>query len=114
MCFDISPNPDSEDTTGITGEIRRVKEEAEKEDRIFSEELPLKYSLLQKFSKEDMQRLCLELIGSNPPQQNYEDPASGTTRDLPLLKEDYIHFLVDEMRLDEIRDFALKHKIVDR
>jgi len=93
-------------------EIYKIKEEIEKEDKIFESELPAKYALLQKFGMPDLKALCTELLGSEPATEEYEDPKSGNKKILPQYKEDYIHFIIDELRLSEIKEYAIKNKIV--
>ncbi len=93
------------------GEIYKIKEEIEKEDKIFENELPVKYALLQKFGTSDLKALCSELLGSEPVAEEYYDPKSGDRKILPQYKEDFIHFIIDELRLSEIKDYAIKNKI---
>ena len=93
-------------------EIYKIKEEIEKEDKIFEKELSAKYTLLQKFSIDDLKKLCNELLGREPPVDEYIDPKNGNKKELPMYKEDYIHFVTDELRLSEIKNYALKNKIV--
>lgn len=93
-------------------EIYRIKKSIETEDRIFEEELAAKYSLLHEFSIDNLKKLCDERLGGNPPSDDYVDPASGMKKPLPQFKEDYIHHIVDEMRLAEIKEYALERKIV--
>lgn len=92
-------------------EISKIKERIEKEDRAFEDELPAKYSLLQEFSEDELKKLCDQVLGARPPKEEFADKG-GTPRDLPQFKEDYIHFIIDELRLAEIRSFAVKNKIV--
>ncbi|MGB6464349.1 MAG: hypothetical protein WBF38_09030 [Nitrosotalea sp.] len=93
-------------------EIYKIKEEIEKEDKIFENELPAKYDLLQKFGMSDLKTLCNELLGSDPVAEEYDDPKSGNRKTLPQYKEDFIHFIIDELRLSEIKEHAIKNKIV--
>lgn len=93
-------------------EIYNIKEQIDTEDRIFEEELPKKYSLLQEFTPEDLKRLCDTVLGAGPPADEYADPKTGRALPLPQFKEDYIQHIVDELRLSEIRDFALRNRII--
>lgn len=93
-------------------EIYKIKEEIDKEDEIFEKELPVKYNLLQEFSMADLKKLCTVLLGREPPVDEYDDYKSGTKKTLPQYKEDYVHFITDELRLDEIKKYALENKIV--
>jgi len=90
-------------------EILRIKQQIDKEDRIFKKELPLKYTLIEKFHLDELKKLAHDLLGRDTPREYYSD--SGTKIELPQYKEDYIHFIVDELRLPEIKEYALKHKI---
>ena len=93
-------------------EINKIKEEIEKEDKIFEKELPAKYVLLQRFSMSDLKTLCNELLGSGPAAEEYDDPKTGDKKILPQYKEDFIHFIIDELRLSEIKEYAIKNKIM--
>lgn len=92
-------------------EIYKIKEEIEKEDKIFENELPAKYALLQKFGMSDLKALCNELLGNEPVAEKYVDPKNGERKTLPQYKEDFIHFIIDELGLDEIKRYAIKNKI---
>ncbi len=94
-------------------EIYKIKAEIEKEDKIFDKELPTKYALLQEFSMGDLEILCSNLLGREPPIEEYDDQ-SGNKKTLPRYKEDYIHFITDELRLEDIKKFALENKIVSK
>jgi predicted RND superfamily exporter protein len=93
-------------------EMYKIKREIEKEDEIFEKELPAKYILLQKFNMTDLKTLCSELLGSEPSVDEYDDPKSENKKILPQYKEDYIHFIIDELRLSEIKNYAIKNKII--
>ncbi len=93
-------------------EIYKIKEEIEKEDEIFEKELPVKYTLLQEFSMDELKKLCVIRLGREPPEEEYDDYKSGSKKTLPQYKEDYIHFITDELRLDEIKKYALENRIV--
>ncbi len=93
-------------------EIYKIKEAIEKEDKIFEKELPAKYALLQEFSVNDLKKLCKDILGREPSVEEYTDPKNGSMKTLPQYKEDYIHFVTDELGLSEIKNFALKNKIV--
>ncbi len=95
-------------------EIYKIKEEIDKEDEIFEKELPVKYTLLQEFSVDELKKLCTALLGREPPVEEYDDYKSGSKKTLPKYKEDYIHFITDELRLAEIKKYALENKIVSK
>jgi hypothetical protein len=95
-------------------EIHKIKEEIDKEDEIFEKELPVKYTLLQEFSIVDLKKLCTALLGREPPVDEYDNYKTGSKKPLPRYKEDYIHFITDELRLYEIKKYALENKIVPR
>ena len=94
-------------------EISKIKQEFEKEDKIFEKELPAKYNLLQEFEINDLRNLCVEATGQEPPVEYYNDPKYGR-KDITPVKEDYVQFLVDELILAEIISYALKKKIVSK
>ena len=83
-------------------EILRIKQQIDKEDRIFEKELPLKYTLLEKFHLDELKKLSRDLLGRDPPHEYYSD--SGTKIELPQYKEDYIHFIIDELRFQKSKN----------
>jgi len=94
-------------------DISKIKQEFEKEDKIFEKELPSKYNLLQEFDIDDLRNLCLETTGQEPPVEYYNDPKYGRKEMTPV-KEDYVQFLVDELTLSEIISYASKKKIISK
>lgn len=94
-------------------EISKIKQEFEKEDRVFEKELASKYDLLQEFKINDLKNLCIEILGREPPIEYYNE-SSPARKELPNEKEDYVHFLVDELILSQIINYALKNKIVSK
>lgn len=92
-------------------EIQKIKEAIDKEDVIFESELPAKYALLQKFGMEKLKKLCNEVMGREPPLEAYTDQQTGSRATLPEYEEDYIHFIIDEMRFSEIKAFALRNNV---
>ncbi|MDE1830046.1 MAG: hypothetical protein KGI25_06970 [Thaumarchaeota archaeon] len=93
-------------------EIYKIKEEIEKEDKIFEKELPSKYTLLQEFSMDQLKKLCHDILGREPPTEEYTDQMNGNEKVLPQFKEDYVHFITDELNFSEIKNYAVKNKIV--
>ncbi|MDE1765205.1 MAG: hypothetical protein KGI27_02905 [Thaumarchaeota archaeon] len=93
-------------------EIYKIKEEIDREDKIFEKELPVKYALLQEFDVNELKKMCSELLGRDPPADEYDDNKTGGRKSLPKYKEDYVHFITDELDLSEIRKYALKNKII--
>jgi len=93
--------------------ISKIKQEFEKEDKIFEKELPSKYNLLQEFEINDLRNLCVETTGQELPVEYYNDPKYGRT-EITHVKEDYVQFLVDELILSKIISYALKKKIVSK
>ena len=94
-------------------EISKIKHEFEKEDSIFERELSSKYNLLQEFNIIELKNLCIEILGREPSIEYYNESKSAR-KELPNDKEDYIHFLVDELSLSQIIKYALKKKIVSK
>lgn len=95
-------------------EIYKIKEAIEKEDKVFEKELAAKYTLLQEFTADQLKKLCTDLLGREPPVEDYTDQKSGNIKTLPQFKEDYVHFIIDELNLAEIKNYALKNKISTR
>ncbi len=103
----VEPREDGSNKNQI--EISRIKEQFEKEDRIFGKELPLEYGLLVKFNLDELRKLCCDLLGTGLLPDYHIDSDSGTSVELPQYKEDYIHFIIDELALPEIKEYALRH-----
>lgn len=95
-----------------SSEISKIKNEMEAADKIFYKELSSKYFLLYKFSTEQLKDMCKNLLGRGPDTEYYEDKATKKTKELPQYKEDYIHFIIEEFRFSEIKNYALEKYIV--
>jgi hypothetical protein len=93
-------------------EIERIKTEIEEEDRIFQQELPAKDSLLNKLEFDQLKQLCMDLLGRGPDPEYFEEKESGKQIELPQYRNDYIHFIIEELRLSQIKDYAIKNKII--
>ena len=93
-------------------EIERIKNEIEEEDRIFQHELPDKDRLLDRFELEQLKQLCIDLLGREPEPEYFEERETGKQIELPQYRNDYIHFIIEEMRLSQIKEYAIKNKII--
>ena len=93
-------------------EIERIKNELEKEDRIFQQELQAKDNLLNKFELEQLKQLCIDILGREPEPEYFEEKETGKQIELPQYRNDYIHFIIEELRLSQIKDYAIKNKII--
>ena len=93
-------------------EIERIKNEIEEEDRIFQQELPAKDNLLNKFELDQLKQLCIDILGREPEPEYFEEKETGKQIELPLYRNDYIHFIIEELRLSQIKDYALENKII--
>lgn len=93
-------------------EIERIKNEIEEEDRVFQQELPAKDNLLNKFELDQLKQLCMDILGREPDPEYFEEPGTGKQIELPQYRSDYIHFIIEELRLSQIKDYALKNKII--
>ena len=93
-------------------EIERIKNEIEEEDRIFQQELPAKDSLLNKFELDQLKQLCMDMLGRDPEPEYFEERDTGKQIELPQYRNDYIHFIIEELRFSQIKDYALKNKII--
>ena len=93
-------------------EIERIKNEFEEEDRIFQQELPAKDSLLDKFELDQLRHLCMDLLGREPEPEYFEEKETGKQVELPQYRNDYVHFIIEELRLSQIKDYAIKNKII--
>jgi len=93
-------------------EIDRIKNEIEEEDRIFQQELQAKDSLLDKFELDQLKQLCMDMLGREPEPEYFEEKETGKQIELPQYRNDYIHFIIEELRLSQIKDYAIKNKII--
>ena len=93
-------------------EIDRIKNEIEEEDRIFQQELPAKDNLLDKFEIDQLKQLCINMLGREPEPEYFEEKETGKQIELPQYRNDYIHFIIEELRLSQIKDYAIKNKII--
>ena len=94
-----------------TLEMTKIKKEIERADEIFYDELASKYSLLNKFSVEQLREMCKSLLGKGPDVEYFHDERTNKMTELPQYKEDFIHFIIDEFSLAEIKDYALRKNI---
>ncbi len=102
----------SEDNEIRNSDISRIKNEIEMVDRIFYKELSSKYFLLDKFSIDQLRDMCNNLLGKGPDVEYYEDKITKKKTELPQYKEDFIHFVIEEFRFSEIKEYALEKFIV--
>ena len=93
-------------------EIEKIKREIENEDKIFQQELQDKDKLLNKFELDQLRQLCLDILGREPESEYFEEHGTGKQIELPLYKNDYVYFIIEELRLSQIKEYALKNKIV--
>jgi hypothetical protein len=107
----LGHNKDSEKIPNQT-EIQRIKNEMEEEDRIFQQELQAKDKLLNKFELDQLKQLCIDVLGREPEPEYFEERETGKQIELPQYRNDYIHFIIEELRLYQIKDYALKNKII--
>ena len=104
-------NHRSEDDERLrTVEISKIKKTFEDADKKFYDELASKYFLLDKFSIDQLRNMCKELLGRGPDVEYYQDKKNNTI-ELPQYKEDFIHFIIDEFDLSEIKDYASQKRI---
>ncbi|MEO9277903.1 MAG: hypothetical protein ABI340_09030 [Nitrososphaera sp.] len=87
-------------------EILKIRKEIENEDKIFYEELPQKYALLENLNIEQLKRLCTTQLGRLPSLEYFKDEKTRTELELPILKEDFIHFIIEELRLSDIKKYV--------
>lgn len=102
----------SNDDEHRRSDIAKIKNEIETAEKIFYNELSSKYFLLNKFSTEQLKEMCINLLGKGPDIEYYEDKSTKKMKELPQYKEDYIHFIIDEFRFSEIKQYALDKSIV--
>ena len=93
-------------------EIEKIKNEIEEEDRIFQRELQAKDKLLNKFELDQLKQLCITVLGREPEPEYFEEVGTGKQIELPQYRSDYTHFIIEELRFSQIKDYALKNKII--
>ena len=93
-------------------EIEKIKNVIEEEDRIFQQELQAKDNLLNKFELDQLKQLCIDILGREPEPEYFEEKGTGKQIELPQYRNDYIHFIIEELRLSQINDYAIKNKII--
>ncbi|MDE1813630.1 MAG: hypothetical protein KGH87_00110 [Thaumarchaeota archaeon] len=92
--------------------MSKIKNEMDLADKAFYKELSSKYFLLDKFSIGQLKDMCNNLLGRGPDVEYYEDKITKKKVELPQYKEDFIHFIIEEFRFSEIREYALENDIV--
>jgi len=107
----LGHNKDGEKISSQT-EIQRIKNEIDEEDRIFQQELQAKDKLLNKFELDQLKQLCIDMLGREPEPEYFEEKETGKQIELPQYRNDYVHFIIEELRLSQIKDYALKNKII--
>ena len=113
MNSDNSIGRSEDDEHAKTLEMTKIKKEIEKADEIFYDELASKYSLLNKFSVDQLRETCTSLLGKGPDVEYFHDERTNKSIELPQYKEDFIHFIIDEFSFAEIKDYALKNNILE-
>ncbi|MGI0062661.1 MAG: hypothetical protein ACREBA_09455 [Nitrosotalea sp.] len=111
MHQDNSPERSKDDETRDL-DISKIKNQMETADTIFYKELSSKYFLLDKFNIVQLRDMCNNLLGKGPDVEYYEDKTTKKKTELPQYKEDFIHFIIEEFRFSEIKDYALEKCIV--
>ncbi|MDE1843964.1 MAG: hypothetical protein KGI10_01390 [Thaumarchaeota archaeon] len=102
----------SKDDENRESDMSRIKNEMDTAEKIFYKELSSKYFLLDKFSTSQLKDMCNNLLGKGPDIEYYEDKTTKKRTELPQYKEDYIHFIIEEFRFSEIKEYALEKRIV--
>ena len=87
-------------------EILKIRKEIENEDKIFYDELPQKYALLERLSVEQLKKICQSHFGRLPPIEYFKDKKTGKDVEIPNMKEDYIHLIIEESRLSDIKKYV--------
>ena len=112
MSSDNSVGRPEDDEYAKTVEMTKIKKEIERADEIFYDELASKYTLLNKFSVEQLKETCKSLLGKVPDVEYFHDERTNKMTELPQYKEDFIHFIIDEFSLAEIKDYASRKNIL--
>jgi hypothetical protein len=102
----------SKDDETRDSDISKIKNEMDTADKIFYKELSSKYFLLDKFSMDQLRDMCNNLLGKGPDVEYFEDKTTKKKTELPQYKEDFIHFIIEEFRFSEIKEYALEKCIV--
>lgn len=102
----------SKDDETRDSDISKIKNEMDTADKIFYKELSSKYFLLDKFNMDQLIDMCNNLLGKGPDVEYFEDKNTKKKTELPQYKEDFIHFIIEEFRFSEIKEYALEKFIV--
>jgi len=111
MSSDNSLGRSEDDEHVKTLEMAKIKKEIERADKIFYDELTSKYFLLNKFSVDQLREMCNSLLEKGPDVEYFQDEHTNKIIELPQYKEDFIHFIIDEFSLAEIKDYAQRKNI---
>lgn len=111
MSSDNSFGRPEDDNRAKTLEMNKIKNDIERADKMFYDELASKYFLLDKFSVDQLREMCNSLLEKGPDVEYFKDEHTDKMIELPQYKEDFIHFIIDEFALAEIKDYALRKNI---
>ncbi len=93
-------------------EMDRIKGERGEKERISQQESAGKRALLVEFELEQLKKLCTDVVRRDPLHEYYEESETGKQIELPLYRHDYTYFIMRELTLSQIKDYALKNKII--
>lgn len=115
----------AEDIKESREEKRRQEEKARAEEwqreekaREYREEMENKVNrLLDKFEIPDFDNFLMKYLNDKPETEKEYDKETGKTREYRPSRKDYLEFVWDhldddEINYDQLKDFALKHRIV--
>ena len=69
-----------------------------------------KKSLLNKFTMNDLKKICSE-YGIGQPSSYNEDFLTGEKEKITLTREDYIEYIEEKLDLDHVEDYCKKHRM---
>src|SRR5690242_14031723 len=106
MGFEKFRDHNNNDEKNISqSEIEKIKKEIEEEDRVFQRELQAKDTLLNKFELDQLKQLCINMLGREPEPEYFEEVGTGKQIELPQYRNDYTHFIIEELRFSQIKDY---------
>lgn len=97
----------------MTKDLYQLKNQIEQAEKIFYKEISDKYFLLDRLTENQLKKMCNDLLG-NVPEKEFHTDEFGKVIELPNIKEDYMHFLIDAFPLSEIQNYVLQNGILDK
>ena len=96
---------------------KKIGESVKKAGKTIAEEIKTrqeiaqtKRRILDKFEMNELEKICKD-YGIGEPSPYEEDFITGERSKITLTREDYIDWIIDRLTLEQIKNFANKHRI---